>query len=147
MIKARPQNPAPTIVVTGGNRGIGYGLVAALADRGHRVIFTARDPERGRQALARLAGERPARSIRLEICDLSSPASIRSFARQLLNEHTPIHGLINNAGVLRPPEERVTTEDGIEVTLATNAIGPLLLTIALEPVLAAASAAKVLILT
>jgi NAD(P)-dependent dehydrogenase (short-subunit alcohol dehydrogenase family) len=38
MITARPQDPAHTIVVTGGNRGIGYGLVAALADRGHRVI-------------------------------------------------------------------------------------------------------------
>ena len=70
-----------------------------------------------------------------------------ALARQFVDEHTPIQGLINNAGVLRPPEERVTTEAGIEVTLATNAIGPLLLTIALEPVLVAAPAAKVLILT
>jgi NAD(P)-dependent dehydrogenase (short-subunit alcohol dehydrogenase family) len=145
MITARPQ--ARTYVVTGGNRGIGYALVAALADCGHRVIFTSRDSDRGRQALAQLVRERPARTIRLEICDLGWPASIRSFAARLSAEPAPIHGLINNAGVLRPPEDRATTENGIEVTLATNAIGPLLLTVALEPLLAAASTAKVLILT
>jgi len=147
MIAARPEDQDRTIVVTGGNRGIGYALVAALADRGYRVIFTSRDLDRGRQALARLGEERPARTLQMEICDLSSPASIRAFAGQLLDRSTPIHGLINNAGVLRPPEERVITEDGIEATLATNAIGPMLLTIALEPALAAASDARVLILT
>ena len=65
-------------VVTGGNRGIGYALVAALADRGYRVIFTTRDLDRGRQALARLGEERPARTLQMETCDLSSPASTRS---------------------------------------------------------------------
>jgi retinol dehydrogenase-12 len=146
MTTARPVNATRTILVTGGNRGIGFAVVAALADRGDRVIFTSRDPERGRQALAQLTGKRAERTIRMEVCDLSSPVSIRAFARRLLDEATPIHGLINNAGVLRPPEERVMTEDGIEATLATNAIGPMLLTIALEPALRA-SAAKVLIVT
>jgi NAD(P)-dependent dehydrogenase (short-subunit alcohol dehydrogenase family) len=135
------------IMVSGGNRGIGYAVVAALADRGDEVIFTSRDPNRGNTALAQLRAEQPSRRIGMEVCDLASAASIRACAQRLLDAGQPIDGLINNAGVLRPAEHRNTTPEGIEVALATNALGPLLLTTALEAALAAAPAARVLIVT
>ena len=143
----RREDRARTIVVTGGNRGIGYALAATLADRGDQVIFTSRDPDRGTASLQQLKAEHPTAKIRMEVCDLASPTSIRSCALRLLVEGRPIDGLINNAGVLRPAAQRETTPDGIEVALATNALGPLLLTTALEPALVAAPAARVLILT
>jgi NAD(P)-dependent dehydrogenase (short-subunit alcohol dehydrogenase family) len=143
----RREDRARTVVVTGGNRGIGYALVANLADRGDQVIFTSRDPDRGTASLEQLKAEHPTAKIRMEVCDLASPTSIRSCAQRLLVEGRPIDGLINNAGVLRPAAQREMTPDGIEVALATNALGPLLLTTALEPALVAAPDARVLILT
>lgn len=136
-----------TVVVTGGNRGIGYALVELLADRGDAVILTARNEARGRAALQRLRVAVPDGRIRMELCDLASPASIRSCAQRLVTSGEPVDALINNAGVLRSPDTRATTPDGVEVTLATNALGPLLLTRALEPALAAAPAGRVLTLT
>lgn len=92
------------IVVTGGNRGIGFALVEVLADQGHRVIFTARDPARGFEALRRLTDAGPRRSITMEICDLASPSSIHACAQRLVDGGEPIDALINNAGILRPPD-------------------------------------------
>jgi NAD(P)-dependent dehydrogenase (short-subunit alcohol dehydrogenase family) len=83
----------------------------------------------------------------LEICDLTSAESIRGFAAKLGAEERPVDALIHNAGVLRPPVERQLTASGIEVTLATNALGPALLTTALLPALAAAPSSRVLIST
>lgn len=133
--------------MTGGNRGIGYALIQALGDRGHRVTFTSRDPHRGVQALNRLMAENPSRRLRMEICDASAPDSIREFTRRLVEENEPLDGLIHNAGVLRPPPQRATVAGDVEATLATNALGPLLITTGLQPLLEAAAAGRVLILT
>jgi retinol dehydrogenase 12 len=135
------------ILVTGGNRGIGFALVEVLADRGDKVIFTSRDPVRGNDALRRLTNRRPNRQITMEICDLASPRSIRACAQRLVDRGEPIDALINNAGILRPPDIREVTAEGVEVTLATNALGPLALTTELVPILAAAPTARVLIVT
>jgi NAD(P)-dependent dehydrogenase (short-subunit alcohol dehydrogenase family) len=83
----------------------------------------------------------------MDVCDLASPASIRACTQRLLDAGRPIDRLINNAGVLRPLEHRETTPEGIEVALATSVLGPLLLTTAIERVLAAAPAARVLVVT
>jgi NAD(P)-dependent dehydrogenase (short-subunit alcohol dehydrogenase family) len=135
------------IVITGGNRGIGYALVGALSSRGDPVTFTARNYDRGAAALSRLRRENPRAQLSLELCDLTSVESIKSFARKLVAEKRPVHALVHNAGVLRAPGERQLTASGIEITLATNALGPALLTTALLPALAAAPASRVLILT
>jgi retinol dehydrogenase-12 len=135
------------VVVTGGNRGIGFALVELLADRGDHVIFTSRDPDRGSDALRRLTEARPTRRIAMEVCDLASPASISACARRLVDRGEPIDVLINNAGILRPPDIRNVTAEGVEATLATNALGPLALTTELESALAAAPTARVLIVT
>ena len=135
------------IVVTGGNRGIGFALVTLLADRKGTVIFTSRDSGRGRDALRRLTDAGQGRGIRMEICDLASPDSIHACAQRLVDRGEPIDALINNAGILRPADIRQVTAEGVESTLATNALGPMALTAALEPALAAAPSARVLTLT
>ncbi len=136
-----------TILVTGGNRGIGRALVKAVAGRGERVIFTVRDEGRGLAALDEVRGALPDAEIEFRHCDLASPASIRTCAAAINAEVGELAAVVHNAGVLRSPERRTLTPEGVEVTLATNALGPLLLTLELEPSLAAGPSCRVLALT
>ncbi|MGD7708084.1 SDR family NAD(P)-dependent oxidoreductase [Microlunatus sp. Y2014] len=133
------------VLVTGGNRGIGYELAAALLARGDRVVLTTRDADRGDRAIRRLLADHPTGEVTVRTCDLSDPASVRRCADALLADGRPLDGVINNAGVLLAPPSRELTPDGVEVTLATNALGPLLLVGALAPMLR--PAARVVSLT
>jgi NAD(P)-dependent dehydrogenase (short-subunit alcohol dehydrogenase family) len=128
-----PSTQDRVIVITGGNRGIGLALVELLADSGSKVIFTSRDPARGIEARRQLTEARPGRRIKMEICDLASPDSIHACTQRLVDRGEPIDAVINNAGILRPPDVRHVTPEDVEVTLATNALGPMALTTALEP--------------
>lgn len=123
------------MLVTGGNRGIGYAVATGLLAGGDRVIITARDRDRGEQALRRLRHDHPGQDVDLRSCDLSSPRSIRDLAGALAAADRSLDGLVNNAGVLQAPATRELTPEGVEVTLATNALGPLALTEAVAPLL------------
>ncbi|MFW6288764.1 MAG: SDR family NAD(P)-dependent oxidoreductase [Spirochaetota bacterium] len=118
---------APTAIVTGANRGIGFGVVRQLADRGYRVILAARDENRGRTA----AGEIDAAADQLEVrqLDVASEQSIAEFARGLDDDKKSIDVLVNNAGV---------AIEGFDATVArrtmdTNFYGPVRLTDAVLP--------------
>lgn len=125
-----------TVLLTGGNRGIGFAIADQLLTRGDRVLITSRSPERGRAAVERLRGAHPGADISTRTCDLSSPSSIRACAAGLVADGIRLDGLINNAGALGGPAIRELTPEGVEVTLATNALGPWLLTSLLAPILA-----------
>jgi NAD(P)-dependent dehydrogenase (short-subunit alcohol dehydrogenase family) len=114
-----------TVLVTGGNSGIGRATAVELARRGGEVIITARDPERGRHAVDEIA-QRSGRRAALEPLDLASFASVRALAQRLSAERGRVDVLVNNAGVYRGT--RRTTEDGHEWTLGVNHLGPFLLT-------------------
>jgi NAD(P)-dependent dehydrogenase (short-subunit alcohol dehydrogenase family) len=79
-------------VVTGGNRGIGRALAAALGQAGARVAIGARDPE----ATARAAEELGAMPVRLDVTD---PGSVRDMLAEVTRELGPVDVLVNNAGV------------------------------------------------
>lgn len=70
-----------------------------LARRGARVVLACRSRERGQRALAEIQAATKDASLLLGEVDLSSMASIRSFARWLLQECPEIHLLVNNAAV------------------------------------------------
>ena len=70
-----------------------------LARRGARVILACRSRERGQQALAEIQATSKSNRLLLGEVDLSSMASIRSFAKRLLQECPEIHLLVNNAAV------------------------------------------------
>jgi retinol dehydrogenase 12 len=136
---------ARLILVTGGNRGIGYALVSDLVARGNRVIMTVRDEASGGAARERLMTAHPGADIDLRIGDLSSPDSIRTLGRQLRAAGESLDGLINNAGILMAPPTRQLTPEGVEITLATNALGPMLLSEEVSQILT--PAARVVSLT
>lgn len=83
-------------VVTGGNKGIGFETVRALARAGMTVLLGARDVERGTAAVKELAGEGDVRFLRLEVTDADSVARA---AGEIESEFGRLDVLVNNAGI------------------------------------------------
>jgi NAD(P)-dependent dehydrogenase (short-subunit alcohol dehydrogenase family) len=118
-----PTQAGRTVIVTGANSGIGLVAARELARAGARVVLAVRDPARGQAAAASLPGETEVR--RLDLADL---ASVRAFAEAW---EGPLDVLVNNAGVMAPPERR--TQDGFELQFGTNHLGHFALTNLLLP--------------
>jgi dehydrogenase/reductase SDR family protein 12 len=131
--------------ITGGSSGLGLTTALELARLGGSIRLVVRDAARGDEAKARIEQETGAIDVRVEACDISSLASVRALAARILERDDPVHVLIHNAGVL-PPERRETA-DGIELTFATNVLGPYLLTELLLERLRASAPARVLFVT
>ncbi len=134
-----PSQAGKRFFITGANSGVGYWAAVELARRGATVVLACRNRVKGEDALHRLkldaAGpESAAASAELVILDLASLASIRSVAEAEVARHQPLHGLINNAGVMRPPKRRETA-DGFELQFGTNVLGHFALTCRLMPAL------------
>ncbi|MTD54051.1 oxidoreductase [Amycolatopsis pithecellobii] len=115
-----------TAVITGANSGIGYAVSRMLARHGATVVLACRDGSKAAEAAARLHTYAPQSSIHTVSLDLASTRSIRTAATRLKAEYPRIDLLIHNAGCMRLQHE--LTEDGFERTLATNCLGPFLLT-------------------
>jgi NAD(P)-dependent dehydrogenase (short-subunit alcohol dehydrogenase family) len=121
-----PDLTGRTAIVTGASSGIGLETAKALTARGARVILAVRDAARGDKAAAALPGPGP-HEVRL--LDLASLDSVRAFAGGWPDQ--PIDLLINNAGVMIPPQGR--TKDGFELQFGTNHLGHFALTNLLLP--------------
>lgn len=129
-------------VVTGATSGIGKQIARGLARLGAHVVIGARDAGRGAAAQAELGAEAPRPdAVSVLPVDVSDQASVRSFAAAFADRHASLDVLVNNAGAWFT--DRVETPDGLELTFATNVIGPYLLTQLLEPQLRAAGHARV----
>ncbi|MFV8754903.1 SDR family NAD(P)-dependent oxidoreductase [Nannocystaceae bacterium ST9] len=121
-----------TLLVTGGGRGLARFLSEALVREGHRVVITVRDVAAGERACAELSAAVPTARIEAHRLDLASFADIRRFAAELPPE-LEFDALVHVAGVMQQSRTRRLTGDGIEETLAVNALAPFLLTHELAP--------------
>lgn len=126
-------------VVTGASDGMGLGMAASLAAAGADVLMPVRNRAKGAAAVATIRATVPHARLGLRDLDLSSLASVAELAEQLVDEGEPIHLLVNNAGVMTPPE-RQSTADGFELQLGTNHLGHFALTGRLLPLLRAGRA-------
>ncbi len=129
-------------IITGANSGLGFGLTGRLAAAGAEVVMAVRNLEKGQAARNLLLAANPAARLRLERIDLASLASVAAFGDARLSEGRPVDILINNAGVMMPPE-RETTDDGLELQFESNYLGHYALTGRLLPLLRAAEAPRV----
>lgn len=88
------------ILVTGGSRGIGRGLVETFARAGYDVVFTFRSGADAAREVERATRDigRPARGVR---CDCGDEAEMASFARAMLERRGAPYGIVHNAGVTR----------------------------------------------
>lgn len=126
-------------VVTGASDGIGLGLANRLAAAGAEVVLPVRNPRKGEAAIATIRRSAPDADVGLRELDLSSLASVAALGRTLRDEDRPIHLLVNNAGVMTPPD-RQETADGFELQFGTNHLGHVALVRELLPLLRAGRA-------
>jgi len=122
-----------SVMITGASSGIGAAACERLAGAGATVHMVVRNRERGEHARARISESTGSDHLHLHICDVSSLASVREFATDFLAGDPELHVLVNNAGAM--PPERTHTEEGFELSFATNVLGPFLLTALLLPAL------------
>ena len=126
-------------VVTGASDGIGLGLATRLAAAGAEVLLPVRNPRKGEAATTTIRQRNPNANVSLRALDLSSLDSVAALGEALRAEVHPIHILINNAGVMTPPN-RQTTADGFELQFGTNHLGHFALVGHLLPLLRAGRA-------
>ncbi|XVE64643.1 hypothetical protein DITRI_Ditri07aG0116900 [Diplodiscus trichospermus] len=118
--------PDLTAIITGATSGIGAETARVLAKRGARLVLPARNLKAAEEARARIISEFPESEIVVMALDLSSLNSVRKFVSEFESLNLPLNLLINNAGKFT--HEHAISEDGIEMTFATNYLGHFLLT-------------------
>lgn len=141
-----------TVVITGGNAGIGLEAARALTRMGASVVITSRDPSKGESALAELrelaqrasgGGSRPEPAC--VPLDLASLASVEACARELLDRCPRVDVLILNAGLIL--DTRGLTVDGFETTFGVNHLGHFHLTALLRERLIASAPARIVVVS
>jgi len=115
-----------TCIITGANSGIGKETAEALVSQDFRVILACRDMQKCQTAAEEIQGKTKKGEIHCMQLDLSSLQSVRNFARQFEERNYPLHVLVNNAGIFKPPLMR--TVEGHESQLGANHLGHFLLT-------------------
>lgn len=141
LVAPGPVAAAPTVLVTGANRGIGFALAGQYAARGWTVIATARDPG-GADELRALA--RASDNVRVEKLDVTSDRSVRRLAKKYAGQ--PIDVLINNAGILGDvPAQKLGAYDFevFDAIMDVNVKGPLRMTEAFIDNVAASEQKKI----
>ncbi|XP_045764301.1 retinol dehydrogenase 11-like [Maniola jurtina] len=131
--KSKKRLDGKTAIVTGGTSGMGLRIALDFADRGARVIVACPfvdEGTHGRKIIVRRTGNE---EVIFKLLDLSSNASIRKFAKDILTTEKRLDILINNAGVGTVGE--FITKDGLNFIMQVNYFGTFLLTILLLPLL------------
>lgn len=113
-------------MITGATSGIGRAAAFSLAAAGADLHLVCRDQGRGQRIVREIAAATGNDEIRLLVADLSSQADIRRVAAEFLASGSPLHVLLNNAGVVML--EHTRTLDGLETTFAVNHLAYFLLT-------------------
>ena len=131
------------VAVVTGTGGLGYETAYALVKAGAEVILAGRDLAKGAAAIERIASHVPDAAIRFERLDLASLASIADFGRRLARERDSLDLLVNNAGVMVPPQH-IVTADGFELQMGTNYLGHFALTGHLMPLLRKGQATRII---
>ena len=130
------------VLVTGASSGLGFAAAEGFARLGAAVWLVVRSRERGEQARARIVERSGNGDVHVGLCDLSNLESVRQFAGRLGDRAPRLDVLVNNAGVMT--QERAVSADGIELTLATNVVGPFLLTNLLITMLQESAPARII---
>ena len=114
------------IVVTGGTSGIGFAAARDFAAAGATLVITGRRAEKNRAAVRELMAATSNQRISQITADMGELDEVRIFAEEFLASFDRLDVLVHNAGALINPRQTTTT--GAEVTIASQVVGPFLLT-------------------
>lgn len=131
------------ILITGGNKGIGFETARQLAQQGHTIWLGCRDETRGRAAARQLAGDGDVRFLSLDVTD---DASVTAAAKHLDQEIGALDVLINNAGIAPTAGEGLPSSvdpDTIRADLDVNFFGALRVVQAFLPLIRPAEAGRI----
>jgi NAD(P)-dependent dehydrogenase (short-subunit alcohol dehydrogenase family) len=137
-----PSLSGRAVMVTGATSGIGLAAAEGFARLGATVWLVVRSQARGEQARAAILERSASKDVHVGLCDLSDLASVGQFAERFAAQAERLDVLVSNAGVLT--EERRVSTDGIELTFATNVLGPFLLMNLLLPLLERSAPARII---
>ncbi len=121
-----PDLTGKTVIVTGGNSGLGFESVKAFALKGALVIMACRSVTKGEEAKKQILKFLPKADIRVMELDLTDLKSVRNFAFNFKRNHSKLEVLLNNAGIMMVPYS--VTKDGFESQMGTNHLGHFALT-------------------
>jgi len=120
-----------TILITGSTDGIGLETAKILASQGHHILLHGRNLQKLAEAentLTALSGDGRVESY---IANLSKIPDVLALAKAIIEKHSKLDVLINNAGVLKTPN--TMTADGLDIRFVVNTFAPYLLTQKLMP--------------
>lgn len=130
------------VVITGATSGIGFEAARTFARMGATVEIIARNEAKADATCTELRKETNNPKVGFVVADTGDLVALRSAAAMLLERHPAIHVLIHNAGAL--DDIRKTSPQGIELTVASQVVGPFLLTGLLLPALRLGAPSRVL---
>jgi NAD(P)-dependent dehydrogenase (short-subunit alcohol dehydrogenase family) len=130
------------IVITGATSGLGYAAAEQLARCGATLVLVGRTAERNQRTVAELRAETGSSTITQVAADMADLEQVRALALRVLADHARLDVLIHNAGALDPV--RRVAPDGTEATVASQVVGPFLLTSLLLDRLSASAPSRVL---
>ncbi|QIW99258.1 hypothetical protein AMS68_004776 [Peltaster fructicola] len=120
-------------LVTGGNGGIGFELVAQLmASQTNHVLLGSRSIEKGESAISQLEAQKAPGTVELLQLDVTDEASINAAAKTVESKHGRLDALVNNAAIALPSG---SIAEQMAICFKTNATGPLLVVDAFAPLL------------
>ncbi|XP_036451526.1 dehydrogenase/reductase SDR family member 13a.2 [Colossoma macropomum] len=122
--KGKREMCGKTVIITGGNTGIGKATAMELAGRGARVILACRNQQKAESAISDIKKVTGSTDVVYMQLDLSSLKSVRSFTETFLKTESRLDLLINNAGLVADGR----TEDGFGIEFGVNHLGHFLLT-------------------
>ena len=132
------------VIITGANSGIGKAAAIRFAEEGHTVIMACRNREKSEPVRAEIENQSGNNRVHLEEVDMSSLESIRLFCKSHRSKYKKLDILIHNAAYFNHGAPYRQSVDGIEITFATNVIGPFLMTMLLRDLLSESDDARVL---
>jgi NAD(P)-dependent dehydrogenase (short-subunit alcohol dehydrogenase family) len=127
------------VIVTGGAAGIGVETARALAVAGAEVTLAVRNTDAGQHVASQIVATAGNTHVLIAPLDLADRASVASFVAAW---DGPLAVLVNNAGVMAPPDLQLTPQ-GWEITFATNHLGHFALALGLHDALSAGGDARI----
>lgn len=130
------------IVVTGATSGIGYAAAQQFAKCGATLLLVGRSADRNERVVGELIAATGNNAISQVPADMGDLQQVRELAARVLALHDRLDVLVHNAGALSA--ERHLAADGTEATVASQVVGPFLLTTLLLDRLSASKSSRVI---